>query len=62
MAISTLKAQGVIAATDRVVAVVTASGLKDLDRSAASNEHDQVFQTTDDAWRWLDKNGLDLAS
>jgi threonine synthase len=62
MAISTLKDQGVIAATDRVVAVVTASGLKDLDRSTASNEHDQVFQTTDDAWRWLDKSGLDLAS
>ncbi|MBZ9719244.1 threonine synthase [Mesorhizobium sp. AD1-1] len=62
MAISTLKDQGVIAATDRVVAVVTASGLKDLDRSAGSNEHDQVFQTTDDAWRWLDKNGPDLAS
>ncbi|MBZ9990954.1 threonine synthase [Mesorhizobium sp. BH1-1-5] len=62
IAISTLKDQGVIAATDRVVAVVTASGLKDLDRSAGSNEHGQIFQTTDDAWRWLDKNGPDLAS
>lgn len=62
MAISTLKDQGVIAATDRVVAVVTASGLKDLDRSAGSNEHDQVFQTTEDTWRWLDKSGLDLVS
>ncbi len=62
MAISTLKDQGVIAATDRVVAVVTASGLKDLDRSVGSNEHDQIFQTTDDAWRWLDKSGQDFAS
>lgn len=62
IAISTLKAQGLIAATDRVVAVVTASGLKDLDRSAGSNEHDPIFQTTDDAWRWLDKNGLDFVS
>jgi threonine synthase len=62
IAIAKLKGQGVIAATDRVVAVVTASGLKDLDRSAGSNEHDRIFQTTDDAWRWLDKNGLDLVS
>ncbi|TPJ31835.1 pyridoxal-phosphate dependent enzyme [Mesorhizobium sp. B2-7-2] len=59
IAISTLKDQGVIAATDRVVAVVTAS---DLDRSTGSNEHDRIFQTTQDAWRWLDKSGLDLAS
>lgn len=62
IAISTLKNQGIIAATDRVVAVVTASGLKDLDRSTGSNEHDQIFQTTEDAWRWLDKSGLDLVS
>ncbi|MBZ9886089.1 threonine synthase [Mesorhizobium sp. CA10] len=62
IAISTLRDRGVVAATDRVVAVVTASGLKDLDRSAGSNEHGQIFQTTQDAWRWLDKSGLDLAS
>ncbi|BCG86661.1 threonine synthase [Mesorhizobium sp. 113-3-9] len=62
IAISKLKDQGIIATTDRVVAVVTASGLKDLDRSAGSNEHDRIFQTTDDAWRWLDEKGLDLAS
>ena len=62
IAISALKDQGMIAATDRVVAVVTASGLKDLDRSVASNGHDQIFQTTDDAWRWIDNSGLDLGS
>ncbi|WP_246687222.1 threonine synthase [Mesorhizobium sp. B2-5-9] len=61
IAISTLKDQGIIAAADRVVAVVTASGLKDLDRSTGTNEHDQIFQTTEDAWRWLDQSGLDLA-
>ncbi|TIW16112.1 MAG: threonine synthase, partial [Mesorhizobium sp.] len=53
---------GIIAATDRVVAVVTASGLKDLDRSAGSNQHDRIFQTTDEAWRWLDENGPELSS
>ncbi|MBZ9848109.1 threonine synthase [Mesorhizobium sp. CA14] len=62
IAISALKDQGIIAATDRVVAVVTASGLKDLDRSTGSNEHDRIFQTTQDAWGWLDKSGLDLVS
>jgi threonine synthase len=62
IAISTLKDQGIIAPTDRIVAVVTASGLKDLDRSVASNGHDQIFQTTDEAWRWLDNSGLDLGS
>ncbi|TGP79150.1 threonine synthase, partial [bacterium M00.F.Ca.ET.221.01.1.1] len=60
--ISTLTDRGVIAATDRVVAVVTASGLKDLDRSAASNQHDRIFQTTDEAWHWLDENGPELSS
>ncbi|CDX37737.1 Pyridoxal-5'-phosphate-dependent protein beta subunit [Mesorhizobium sp. ORS 3359] len=62
IAISTLKDRGVIAATDSVVAVVTASGLKDLDRSAGSNQHDRIFQTTDEAWRWLDENGPELSS
>ncbi|TPN86679.1 pyridoxal-phosphate dependent enzyme [Mesorhizobium sp. CU2] len=62
IAISKLKNQGIVRGSDRVVAVVTASGLKDLDRSAGSNEHDQIFETTGDAWRWLDQSGLDLAS
>jgi len=36
-AIAAAKQQGLIAAHDTVVAVVTASGLKDVDRSASSD-------------------------
>ncbi|WP_246689070.1 MULTISPECIES: threonine synthase [unclassified Mesorhizobium] len=62
IAISTLRRQGIIAPTDRVVAVVTASGLKDLDRSVTQDRNDRIFQTTQDAWRWLDANEPRLAS
>ncbi|QPC91561.1 threonine synthase [Mesorhizobium sp. INR15] len=62
IAISTLRQKGIIAATDRVVAVVTASGLKDLDRSVTPDTNDQIFQTTQDAWRWLDAHEPGLTS
>jgi threonine synthase len=60
IAIARLRREGVIDARDRVVAVVTASGLKDLDRSADAPAENAVFQTTDDAWRWLGLHGRDL--
>jgi threonine synthase len=53
VAIENLRKRNVIAPNDHVVAVVTASGLKDLDRSVDAAQHSEVFQTTDDAWRWL---------
>lgn len=58
-AIRELQKQEVISPNDRVVAVVTASGLKDLDRSAETADH-PVFTTTDDAWHWLEDNRTGL--
>ncbi len=52
-AIHELRKQEVISANDRVVAVVTASGLKDLDRSPDASETHQTFQTIEDAWQSL---------
>ncbi|NGN43519.1 pyridoxal-phosphate dependent enzyme [Mesorhizobium sp. CGMCC 1.15528] len=57
-AIRELRKQGVIAADDRVVAVVTASGLKDLDRSTDPSETHQTFRTIEDAWQWLGSRQL----
>jgi threonine synthase len=59
-AIRELQKQEVISPNDRVVAVVTASGLKDLDRSAETAEPHPVFTRTDDAWRWLENNRTGL--
>ncbi|WP_347516945.1 threonine synthase [Mesorhizobium sp. CAU 1741] len=56
LAISRLRSEGVIASHDRVVAVVTASGLKDLDRSVEQSANDVSFQSTDRAWEWLGRN------
>ncbi|GLS33551.1 L-threonine synthase [Mesorhizobium albiziae] len=53
VAIENLRKRNVISPDDHVVAIVTASGLKDLDRSVDPDQHSEVFQTTDDAWRWL---------
>jgi threonine synthase len=49
-AIGALRRQGVIAASDRVVSIVTASGLKDLDHSTGPDDRLQVFQSVTDAW------------
>lgn len=56
LAISRLRRDGVIAPEERVVAVVTASGLKDLDRSFRHSADNTVFQSTSDAWEWLGRN------
>ncbi|MFH1340427.1 MAG: threonine synthase [Pseudomonadota bacterium] len=53
LAIARLRREGVIAAEDRVVAIVTASGLKDLDRSVAGAADNTIFQSTGEAWEWL---------
>lgn len=55
MAIKTLSDRGAIAAGDRVVAVVTAGGLKDLDRSTGLETRYEPFGTTEDAWNWYDQ-------
>ncbi|MEI5668463.1 threonine synthase [Bosea sp. CCNWLW174] len=56
LALARLREEGVIAPDDHVVAVVTASGLKDLDRSAGKVEHETIFRSTDEAWDWLGRN------
>ena len=56
LAIARLRREGVIAPEERVVAVVTASGLKDLDRSVSRAADHTVFQSTGDAWEWLAHN------
>ncbi|MGN6535992.1 MAG: threonine synthase, partial [Mesorhizobium sp.] len=60
IAVARLRREGVIAGSDRVVAVATASGLKDLDRSIEKNPNDAVFRTTEDAWDWLSRNDARL--
>jgi threonine synthase len=58
LAIAKLRRRRVIADDDRVVAIVTASGLKDLDQSVTSPAHKTIFQSTDEAWEWLrDEDG-----
>lgn len=53
MAIKTLSERDVISPRDKVVAVVTASGLKDLDRSTDPETRYETFGTTEDAWHWF---------
>lgn len=53
MAIRELSERGVITVGDSVVAVVTAAGLKDLDRSTDPETRHETFGSTDDAWQWL---------
>lgn len=53
LAIQKLRNDGVIRSDDHVVAVVTASGLKDLDRSTATENFDNEFSTPAEALSWL---------
>lgn len=52
-AISALRDQNVIKSSDSVVAIVTASGFKDLDRSSDENDRLTPFQSVSDAWAHL---------
>ena len=56
LAIARLRREGVIGPEDRVVAVATASGLKDLDRSVGHPADEMIFRSTNDAWDWLGRN------
>ncbi|MBX3571643.1 MAG: pyridoxal-phosphate dependent enzyme [Mesorhizobium sp.] len=60
LAIARLRREGIIAHGDRVVAVVTASGLKDLDRSMNQPSNDMVFSSSTDAMKWLEESRSDL--
>lgn len=53
VAIQHLRAQRMITRDDRVVAVVTASGLKDLDISAEPQNNQKPFENVEDAWQWV---------
>ncbi|QOF75461.1 threonine synthase (plasmid) [Aminobacter sp. SR38] len=53
MAIKILSERGLVSAGDTVVAVVTAGGLKDLDRSTDPETRYETYGTTEDAWQWL---------
>ncbi|MBA5775539.1 threonine synthase [Stappia sp. F7233] len=58
VAIEFLRKKNVIAPDDRVVAVVTASGLKDIDRSLRYSEAQRSFTSVAEAWRQLSRNDL----
>jgi threonine synthase len=52
-AISALRDRNVIKSSDSVVAVVTASGLKDIDRSSDEEDRLTAFRSVSDAWAHL---------
>lgn len=52
-AIADLRRGNVIGASDQVVAIVTGSGLKDFDRSAAPGLEVPLFRSVGDAWDYL---------
>jgi threonine synthase len=56
LAIVRLREERVIAPDDHVVAVATASGLKDLDRSVGQAGDGTIFRSTGEAWDWLGHN------
>lgn len=57
VAIGRLRQEGLIQRDDRVVAIVTASGLKDLDVSAGVHAQQRSFDDVDAAWRWARERG-----
>lgn len=57
-AIEFLRKKNVIAPGDRVVAIVTASGLKDIDRSLPDKEAHRSFASVAEAWGHLSRNDL----
>jgi threonine synthase len=54
-AIASLRQRGLIKSSDTVVAIATASGLKDLDRSVGYSQPAQVFQSATDAMNHLQR-------
>ncbi|MDH6234882.1 threonine synthase [Mesorhizobium soli] len=55
VAIRHLREREIIGRDDRVVAIVTASGLKDLDISAKPTAPSASFENVEDAWQWVSK-------
>ena len=53
VAIQQMREKQIIGRNDRVVAIATASGLKDLDVSAGPSVSSSTFESIGDAWRWL---------
>lgn len=60
VAVQELRRKQVIGRDDRVVVVVTASGLKDIEISAQPGCNPQAFSNIPDAWNWLRENKPDL--
>ncbi|WP_280657956.1 pyridoxal-phosphate dependent enzyme [Hoeflea sp. 108] len=56
VAIQQLREKQTMSPNDRVVAVATASGLKDFDVSMASADSPVAFDRVEDAWGWLSKS------
>lgn len=54
-AIAELRRQGLVAASDRVVGIITAGGLKDLDRSTHLAHVQPAFQSVREAWDHLQR-------
>lgn len=52
VAIERLRRDEIIERNDRVVSILTASGMKDIGISAAGRSYQAPFETVDDAWEW----------
>jgi threonine synthase len=61
-AIASLRRRNVIAETDSVVAIVTGSGLKDLDRSVNEGQRHSAFHSVSEALKHLGEDGKLYAS
>lgn len=57
VAIQHLREQQVIAHGERIVVIVTASGLKDVNISAEASEGETAFENVEDAWEWVLERG-----
>ena len=53
VAVQHLRERGEIKRDDRVVAIMTASGLKDLDVLSEPRNRRDTFHSVDDAWKWI---------
>jgi len=58
VAIAHLRKENVIAPTDSVIALVTASGLKDVDRSETQQREEPAFASPQAAWSALQQYGI----
>lgn len=61
-AIAEMRRRAVIAASDNVVALVTASGLKDVDRSSDAAAPPPALRSLDEAWTYLGRREVSQAA